>query len=348
MLLFKDNKDEIYIRYNNQLKVCSYGKNRCYSQKSKGEETQMPRIHDEYLDCVVYIYATEQEANEGSGSGASGFITSMEFDYESVDGRGQLYIVTNRHVILTLEQLEKEGAFHNSFYIRLNTSEGEVKTFPTRLTDWVYDKLGDDLAVCPMNFSDQNLHLKYKSIPTNQYITEELIEKHGIGIGDDVFLLGRFFGHSGIQNNTPVARFGNISMMPKEPVKTKMGGSQLSFLIELRTVSGFSGSLVFVHCMHNTYRPSEVGFGRVEKGFGFLLGVLWGHLEEWFEPNLQNKLITSSPTKKTLLATEVEENQKVWINTGMGMVVPAWRLLDLLNCQKLTELREEDMRKTYL
>lgn len=38
-----------------------------------------------------------------------------------------------------------------------------------------------------------------------------------------------------------------------------------------------------------------------------------------------------------------QELEKVKINTGMGMVIPAWRLIALLNCEILASMREESI-----
>jgi hypothetical protein len=40
----------------------------------------MPRIPDGFLDCVVYLYRSEDEAKEGSGIGGSGFLAGIISD----------------------------------------------------------------------------------------------------------------------------------------------------------------------------------------------------------------------------------------------------------------------------
>jgi hypothetical protein len=52
--------------------------------------------------------------------------------------------------------------------------------------------------------------------------------------------------HEGKQRNLPSARFGNIAQMPGEPIEFD-GLSQESFLVEARSVAGYSGSPVFVY-----------------------------------------------------------------------------------------------------
>src|SRR5260370_1057024 len=66
--------------------------------------------------------------------------------------------------------------------------------------------------------------------------------------GGSGFLVGRFVNHEGRQKNSPSVRFGNLAMMPGEPVYHKHSESQgeESFLVDIRTISGYSGSPVFV------------------------------------------------------------------------------------------------------
>jgi hypothetical protein len=68
-----------------------------------------------------------------------------------------------------------------------------------------------------------------------------------IGPGDDVFVVGRFINREGKQKNIPSVRFGNIAQMPGEPLFLDDGKELECFLIEGRSISGFSGSPVFIH-----------------------------------------------------------------------------------------------------
>jgi len=40
----------------------------------------MPRIHDVYADCAVYIYESVDDAKNGERQGGSGFIVHVEFE----------------------------------------------------------------------------------------------------------------------------------------------------------------------------------------------------------------------------------------------------------------------------
>jgi hypothetical protein len=76
----------------------------------------------------------------------------------------------------------------------------------------------------------------------------------------------------------PTARFGNIAQMPNEPVIIKRF-EQDCFLVEARSIGGFSGSPVFWHVLPfagGAYRPK----GNLQLG-PLLLGVELGYIYDW-------------------------------------------------------------------
>ena len=48
----------------------------------------MPRIRDEYLDCVFHLYRDETEAAEGANSGGTGFLASFPIEEEVTGVQG--------------------------------------------------------------------------------------------------------------------------------------------------------------------------------------------------------------------------------------------------------------------
>lgn len=83
--------------------------------------------------------------------------------------------------------------------------------------------------------------------------------------------------------------------------------------MEIRSISGFSGSPVFVYDL-----PFHLQGTRTEQFGQFLLGIDCGHM----------------PGGQSLL------------RSGVAAVVPAWRIMELLECQQLKEARDEN-RKQY-
>jgi hypothetical protein len=268
----------------------------------------MARIRDELLDCVIYLYPSKADAEGGKKAGGSGFIAGIESE---ANPRGWLYAVTNRHVL-------EDG---QSGTIRLNTRDEGVEIIETDLDDW--DRANeDDLAVCGPLPSQTTFRLS--PVTEDVFVTPEIIERYRIGPSDEVFMVGRFVNHAGQQSNTPSVRFGNVSMMPLEPLKLDSGAMQESFLVEMRSSGGYSGSPVFVYI-----RPSDVPFRHTKKlACGpWLLGIDCGHLPAWDRVYERDK------------SAKYDE---FWVkrNTGVAAVIPAWRLRELLYTDELVKERK--------
>jgi len=170
----------------------------------------------------------------------------------------------------------------------------------------------------------------FRYIHTDRFITLEKINAYKLGPGDGVFLIGRFVNHEGRDSNTPAVRFGNIAMMPGPPVERQDGSLQDSFLVDMRSISGYSGSPAF------TYIPApELGFRRIRHAneprtdIGpWLLGVDWGHLQRLEDVVDRN-------------GGKHPDGLCVSSNTGMAGIVPAWKLYDLLYSEGLQAERKE-------
>ncbi len=152
------------------------------------------------------------------------------------------------------------------------------------------------------------------------------------GPGDEAALIGRLITHDGRQQNKPVVRFGNIAMLPDpaEPIDLGGGRTQLGFLVECRSLSGFSGSPVLAYL--SPQRPSGmtlIGTG----GRPVLLGIDCAHLPFW-----------SPVCERQDRGTAIRD---MWVetNSGIAVVVPAWRLAALLNEPHLVRDREEEDRQ---
>ena len=112
-------------------------------------------------------------------------------------------------------------------------------------------------------------------------------------------------------------------MLPLEPIyNEKRGLSQESFLVEMHSLPGYSGSPVFVYDHH--VRMWEQKYMQV--GIR-LLGIDWCHLST-YEPVLE---------KDSENRFEKINGQFVRSNTGMAGVVPAWKLKELLNSEEVKD-----------
>lgn len=276
-------------------------------------EPGVPRVNDDILDCVIYLYPSVADADVGRHIGGSGFLVGIPA--KTVPGNF-IYAVTNRHVI--------EGG---SACIRLNTMTGAKDTRDYDERHWTFHPDGDDLAVCTMPAMEASIY-KYRHVPSEILLTKERATELNIGPGDDVNVVGRFINHEGRQRNLPTMRFGNIAQMPWEPIQQiRVSGEpfdQESWLVEARSIGGYSGSPVFVEI--NPLWDRLNGY-KMERGWRYLLGVDWGHINSWEPVRTPN---------------DPHPIFRVRGNTGMMAVVPSWKLIDLLNLPALVERRAKD------
>src|SRR5262249_28302595 len=133
--------------------------------------------------------------------------------------------------------------------IRLNCSDGTATQYQMDKSEWEFHEDSRvDAAVAPMRWRDSDLLRKYdlQAISTQEFLTDELIERFQITPGEELYFPGLFVKHPGNQSNIPILRTGTIAALPKEPVFTKRGLAR-GYLAELRSIGGHSGSPVFVH-----------------------------------------------------------------------------------------------------
>lgn len=261
---------------------------------------------------------------EGESTGGSGFVAGVPISTEP----GPLgtffhiyayYVVTNAHVV-------ENGAS----YARLMT-EGKPQILSVPEGDWWSHPEGDDLAVFPLEVTDQ----RYACIPWNDFIGSP----NAVQPGDDVFFIGRYVNVEGREYNAPVARFGHVAMLATEKIETGRN-RQLSYLVEALSLSGFSGSPVLVFRMHLEHRfdgsigvsigsPQETNFITAgTPGEPSLLGVDWGHFRD------HQRVMDSG-------GQLLPGGQYVAGNSGIAGVVPAWRLTELLQLEALSDIRAQ-------
>lgn len=147
-------------------------------------------------------------------------------------------------------------------------------------------------------------------------------------------MVGRYSPQEGTEANTPVVRYGHIALMNKEPLKHEYYGEQESFMVEMRSIGGYSGSPVMAY-----KRPYSPKYGEGEGTPGVklvgdlkqrLLGMDWGHFDERV---LLEYDVNGHRVKTTMVAKR---------GSAMAGVVPAWHIMELLMHPKLVEARKMD------
>jgi len=270
----------------------------------------MPAIPEEVLDTVVYLYPDAQSAEAGERAGGSGCLVVIPVQQEPLVEF--MYVVTNSHVI-------REG---KASAIRVNTRDGGMGIIHSTADGWIHHPDGDDIAILSVNLEYDEV--RAKGITEDWFATKEKIERYKIGPGDEAFMVGRFVNHEGKQKNLPAVRFGNLSMLPYEPVRTGRGLLQEVFLVECRSLPGYSGSPVFLY-------PLPFSPIRREMPPPMFLGIDMGHLTD------QRRILDAEQWRQGNRV--VIDEWVVETNTGMSCVIPAWKVRELLYVDALVESR---------
>jgi hypothetical protein len=261
----------------------------------------MTRLHDDFLEVVVFLYPSENDAQNGTKLGGTGFLVRLES--EKVIGY-YVYAVTNRHVI-------ERG----STTVRINRKDGTSLILDSNEPDW-FLSTDDDLAVFRFAVQDES-RFSYKYLAAIHFLDQDTVESMNIGSGDEVFVTGRLVGADGRSYNQPIYRFGRIVANG-----TRVVDGQESFLVEARSTGGLSGSPVFIGISDSFIRP---GVTKPISSRTWLLGVQWGYVRDW---------------APVFLNERDHSTQKVEMNTGIMCVVPAWKLWALLNREDVVAVRK--------
>lgn len=221
--------------------------------------------------------------------------------------RATAFLVTAKHVI---DAIRRYGL--TEVFVRLNLSKGSTLV-RTGIDDWVTHPTDPtvDVAVLRAGVPEEADHLVY---PVTRFASHEVVREQSIGIGEEVFLTGLFVNHFGQSRNIPIVRVGNIAAMPEEAVATRLGPME-AYLVEARSIGGLSGSPVFVHLGIARSIDGQVKFAQGGPIF-FLLGLMHGHWD-----------VTELDVDDAMLDEPSRRN----INMGIGIVVPAWKISDVLD-----------------
>jgi len=219
------------------------------------------RIPDSITHCVGFLAIQKTD-------GTYVFAGTCFFIGRDAPVGFRAYVVTAKHVI---EGIRNKGVDH--VFIRANRKSGDSLYYETEIKDWIYHKDNDvDIALYPNGpgIPPETDHLVF---PVSNFVDQNYIDKNGVGIGDDIFMIGLFRHHHGKLRNLPIVRLGNIAAMPEEKIQTKyhlMDG----YLIEVRSIGGLSGSPVFTNlAWHRAFSPVNERVGQPVSLLGLVFPI---------------------------------------------------------------------------
>ena len=293
------------------------------------------RIPDVVKEAVVFfsrrLVKNDKSTEENVGSG---FIAAID------DGETLFpYLVTADHVAHKLEE------FGFQAIVRMNGKDGvayerditSIGPSNYSATNWLrHPDKSVDLAVAL--FGDFEGYLAF--VPERQFLKLEALHEKGIGIGDETIAVGLFHFVKGCESNSPIARVGNIAMLPTERIHTVHYGDMEAYLIEARSISGLSGSPVFVRetkelphelaIIGKRGDENEVTIPYLVGGDFFLLGLIHGHWDIELDSGINN--------------AEPLPTSAGGVNVGIAIVTPASKISDVLFSSTFTAQREDHKR----
>ncbi len=240
------------------------------------------------------------------------------------DTRSASYVVTARHNLLAIDARNFDDPQH--VMLRINMTDGTSKFAKIVRKAWLFPEENSDVAVAPFAIPEE---FDQEVFPVESFATEEVIEREAIGIGEEVFLIGLFVKHFGKHKNNPILRVGNIAAMPDEPVDAGSLGHIDAYLVEARSIGGISGSPVFVCLAGVRKNPSGTQIGGTPRYF--LLGLMHGHWN--WDHSKDNPVFDSDEPR-------MDSSGLDHINTGIAVVIPASKILSVLNAKRFEEARQ--------
>ena len=303
------------------------GNCRTYSfQRPKGWRMRFP---ESIRKSVVYCARlTDKGGVETPYFAGTGFIVSVEHYKHQV-------IVTAKHVAKQL--------MLGKWFIRMNSVNGFID-LPGSNDCWRFHPTEPDrvdVAVMPWPPGIPDGVLDAGATPIEMFCDDKVIAENDIGPGDELHVPGLFSKMTG-SSSLSIVRTGNVAMIPgpndlvpgvKVNGENSPGVDAEAYLIEARSMGGMRGSPVFVRTTVTTKTKvinsvtNEITDMQVSvPGAYYLLGLMHGHWEtiasEKNEPNMRTK-----------------DKDEESINTGIAVVIPAKKILEVIRQPELIAMR---------
>lgn len=279
------------------------------------------RLSDDVQKCVVFL---GPEQGEDIVLAGTGFLLKDSGGTESTT-----YLVTGAHVARQLA---------GPIGIRLNTREGLFRIHPLERAEWVYhpDPSVDVAAIVfdPPVWADVvPFHIRY-------FATDFKLDSKDLGPGDFAYVVGLYRLLKDTRRNIPLVHTGHIAALAADqpipvvdPGTGKVWPTQ-AYLVESRAISGASGSPVFVRrSIRHTIPDPGADPGYILRawtpGSVWLLG-LW---QSSWPRKAEQDLIEGADLSKD-----------VKVSVGIGLVVPATFIQEVLEMPKIEEQRAHRKR----
>jgi hypothetical protein len=236
-------------------------------------------------------------------------------------------LVTCRHVI--------EGIGSDTVTVRINDEGGHAELIPLPKKNWIpHENPKIDVSVCPVLLPRDQFDILHVGMDHDLLARGDLRDE-GVNAGDEVFFSGMFTRRLGDKGNIPIVRCGTIAALLQEEIETEYGFHE-AFLIEARSVSGLSGSPVYVYY---SQRPENLAAGGAETHLvmGMILGTSLAHDPRDYVEIQQPKVPEphdGAPKSKYAA---------IPLNTGLAVVLPIWLIKEAINQPRVRSMSEDNL-----
>jgi hypothetical protein len=296
----------------------------------------MPHISERLRECVFYLYEDEHAALNNEEFGGTGFFVFVS----SKTGReADVYAITNHHVIKD-----------DFTVIRVSKNTGEPATIPLKASNWLEHPESADVCAASITLEDDSTC--FTALPSEWLLTKDQLQENYINLGSDVYMMGRFISHAGKTVNKPIARSGIISAFPDtvDLVKLKGMPPQEAFIIEMRSLSGYSGSPTFYN-LESWYFINHL-IVMMDTVFDIQVPASSRYVNR---PELATTVLGidagSFPMFEDVYRMDGDYREptayKAQNHTGFSIVIPAWKIIETLNRPEFVMEREKK-DKEYL
>jgi hypothetical protein len=187
---------------------------------------------------------------------------------------------------------------------------------------WEHQDKGVDIVLFRTTHFDVT---DYLTIPPSLIASRQKFSDEDIKASDRIIFPCLLVNFMGASRNFPVVRDGSIALIPEEdvPIEYNVGTEHIStrqqlIFIDATAIPGASGSPVFLHPS-----PRLKNNNLALEGTVFLLGIMHGFYQAVPRP-IEEIRVTSS-------VNVFREN------SGIALVFPSWRILEILESQPLTQ-----------
>jgi hypothetical protein len=282
----------------------------------------------ESMKRTVVFFQTNCPELDGQGKQVSTSHAGTAFLLALADprlsGGSFTYLVTNRHV--AQPGIENgQPCQPTAYFLRADTKVPDqagsystiVQLLPGGL-DWTFPADPSvDLAIAPIGVDPNKLDVIF--LPSTLLLSKADVAQNEVEEGDSVLFTGLFVQMTGQTHSEPIVREGKIAMMPKEAIQTTLHALGDIYLVDCHVFGGNSGSPMFINLAGQRQGGLTVGLNYK------LLGVVSGYVKE---------------TANFELQTVAAYAGTVDANSGVAIVVPAQKILDLLDAPALKALRD--------